>query len=430
MKKIIILGAGVSGLTAGYELKNNNFDSLIIEKNSSWGGLVDNFKINGFTFDKFIHLSFSKIDYVKNIFNKTPHFKHSPIAYNYYKGDWLKHPAQNNLYPLNEIEKKLIIEGFEKRVIKKIKQIKNYDEWLRVQYGDYFAEKFPLVYTRKYWTIDAKQLETKWVGKRMYVPSIEEVRNGCSRETKENKYYADEMRYPKEGGYKSFLKPIVKNLNIKYNSEVKSIDLKEKKILLKDNIEFNYEKLISSIPITEICKIIKDVPNDVLNASKKLKFSSGFIISIGFNKKNIPKHLWFYIYDEDNPVARIYSPSIKSKNNVPYGCSSIQAELYFNYDDILKYDKDELLNKVIEKLIGMKLFKVEDIKIKDIRFEKYANVIFDHNIYSNRKIVLDFLKKNDIISVGRFGEWEYFWSDQSMISGRNGALKVIKSLGT
>ena len=74
-------------------------------------------------------------------------------------------------------------------------------------------------------------------------------------------------------------------------SEVKLIDLNQRKILLKDNSVFNYEKLISSIPITEICKMIKDVPLDVINASKKLKFSSGFIISVGFNKKDIPKHL-------------------------------------------------------------------------------------------------------------------------------------------
>ena len=162
------------------------------------------------------------------------------------------------------------------------------------------------------------------------------------------------MRYPKKGGYKSFF---LKKSKHKYNSEVKSIDLNERKILLKDNSVFNYKKYI---PITEICKMIKDVPIDVINL--KLKFSSGFIISVGFNKKDIPKHLWFYIYDKDNPVARVYSPSIKSKNNVPNGCSSIQAE-FFNYDDISKYDKDQLLDKVIDK-ISMDLFKLEDIKLK------------------------------------------------------------------
>ena len=73
------------------------------------------------------------------------------------------------------------------------------------------------------------------------------------------------------------------------------------------------------------------------------------------------------------------------------------------------------------------MFEKEDVIVKDKRSEKYANVIFDHYIYENRKIVLDFLEKKDIISVGRFGEWDYFWSDQSLLSGRDGARKLINN---
>ena len=76
----------------------------------------------------------------------------------------------------------------------------------------------------------------------------------------------------------------------------------------------------------------------------------------------------------------------------------------------------------------MGLFKKEDLIVKDIRAEKYANVIFDHFIYENRKIVLNYLNEIGIISIGRFGEWEYFWSDQSMLSGRDGALKLINKI--
>lgn len=42
-----------------------------------------------------------------------------------------------------------------------------------------------------------------------------------------------------------------------------------------------------------------------------------------------------YIYDEDIKSARINSPSIKSPNNVPEGCSSMQFEIYHPKDEIL-----------------------------------------------------------------------------------------------
>lgn len=426
--KNIILGAGIAGITAAYELKQHGFNSIILEKNDNWGGLLDNFVIQGFRFDKFVHFSFSNDDYVNKIFFETQHFKHLPISSNYYKGHWLKHPAQNNLFSLNSHEKELILNDFVQRIEKKEVEIKNYEEWLRIQYGDYFAENFPMIYTEKYWTICARDLETKWVGSRMYKPSFEEVKRGCETEDTPNTYYAKEMRYPKDGGYKSFLNPLIHDTNILTNQKVTTIDLESKEIVTDSGEVFLFDNLISSLPLPELCKIIKKIPPNVLDASLKLNYTSGYLISLGFNKPNIAKNLWFYIYDKGILPARVYSPSLKSPQNVPEGCSSLQAEVYFNKGNKINLSDDYILDDTINKLIDMGLFCIEDLVVKDIRVEKYANVIFDHFIYENRKIVLDYLEEYDIIPIGRFGEWDYYWSDQSMLSGRNGAHKLINRL--
>jgi protoporphyrinogen oxidase len=426
--KNIVLGAGIAGIAASYELKENNIESIILEKNNNWGGLLDNFSIDGFRFDKFIHLSFAKDEYVNNIFFKTDFIKHTPLSSNYYKGTWLKHPAQNNLYPLGKEEKDMILKDFRKRKDLEVSKISNYEEWLRVQYGDYFSENFPMVYTEKYWTVKAKELETKWVGERMYKPTLEEIESGCQTDLTPNTYYAKEMRYPKKGGYKSFLKPMVEGLDIRTNSKVDNIDFSKNEITLSNGNLLKYDNLISSLPLPEICKLLKNIPEHVIEASKKLNFTSGYLVSLGFNKPDIADKLWFYIYDKDILPARVYSPSLKSPDNAPEGCSSLQAEIYFNKGKKLKISDSEILEQTIQKFIKMGLFKEEDIVVKDIRSEKYANVIFDHKIYENRKIVLDYLKENNIISVGRFGEWEYFWSDQSMMSGKGGALRLINKM--
>lgn len=48
MSKIVILGAGISGIGAGYFFsKNKENEVVLFEKNSSWGGLCDNFEIKG-----------------------------------------------------------------------------------------------------------------------------------------------------------------------------------------------------------------------------------------------------------------------------------------------------------------------------------------------------------------------------------------------
>ena len=65
----------------------------------------------------------------------------------------------------------------------------------------------------------------------------------------------------------------------------------------------------------------------------------------------------------------------------------------------------------------MNVFNKEDILVKDCRILKYGNVTFYHGMENDRKIILDFLEKNKINTIGRFGKWEYLWSDQSLMSG-------------
>lgn len=411
----LILGAGISGLAAGQKLKELNKDYLILEKSDSYGGLCDNFEIDGFRFDRFVHLSFAKDEKVRKFFDQVEYYTHIPNPSNYYHGTWIKHPAQNNLYPLSDGEKNIILEDMNQREKYKEGYQNNYENWLRYQFGDYFAEHFPMIYTKKYWGVEAKDLETKWVGSRIYRPSMEEIIEGMQTSDTPVTYYAKEMRYPKKGGFKSFLSSFGNEENIRYNEKVMKIDT-NLQIVYTENNKYKYNHLISSLPLPEYMHLIK-LDDNILYAVKQLHWTSGYIVSLGFEGDLKRKDLWDYIYDTDIWPARIYSPSEKSSENCPNGCSSIQAEIYFKDDNIPTKDKDEILSKTIKQLSKANIIDKNKLKVKDIRFEKYGNVIFDDNIYEARKIVRDYLNDLGIITIGRFGEWDYLWTDQSFLSG-------------
>lgn len=416
---IIILGAGIAGLGAAYVLRQNNMSPIVLEKDSTFGGLCGNFIINGFRFDRFVHFSFSSDVKVNSIFEQScpDIYHHIPNPYNIYKRLWIKHPAQNNLFPLLKSEKEKIISDFQRRSPNvNLLEITNYEQWLRIQYGDYFAEHFPMAYTRKYWMHEAKDLETKWVSNRLYQPSIEEVMQGAYSEDTPVTYYAKEMRYPKQGGYKQFLSILAQKQDIRYGQQIVEVDSVKKIVKTSIGVEYEYYRLISSLPLTEIIKMLPTVPDMVKEASEKLQCTCGYLISIGLKTKNIPPYLWWYIYDEDILPARVYSPFLKSPDNVPEGCSSLQMEIYCKEG---QYSEQELYRGSVEKLIELGIIREEDILFTDIRFEPYANVIFDHNIYESRKIVREYLHSVGIETIGRFGEWDYLWSDQSLLSGFN-----------
>ena len=50
-KKVVIVGAGMAGLTAAAYLSRENFDVLLLDKNDRTGGLLSTFEKKGFFFD-------------------------------------------------------------------------------------------------------------------------------------------------------------------------------------------------------------------------------------------------------------------------------------------------------------------------------------------------------------------------------------------
>ena len=417
MSNNVILGAGIAGISAAYHLKQKGENSVIFEKDNDWGGLCGFFEIDGFRFDRFVHFTFAKDEKIAELFAKSsPLYAHPPVSYNYWRGCWLKHPAQNNLAPLPIEEKVKIIDSFVNRPRKDVAEISDYAEWLRVQYGDYFAENFPFAYTRKYWGVEAKQLETKWVGNRLHVSPLPEVLRGAFAEQQENFYYTKFMNYPKKGGFRSIMNECRKGLDIRLNKKAVRIDTTAKQVEFADGTVEKYDNLISSLPLPEIIKMISDVPENVQNAAKQLRWTCGYQVSLGFNRPDVAKYLWFYIYDEDVPPARVYSPNLKSPDNAPKGCSSLQAEVFFANDAKIA-DKDEVLRQTVSKLKEICQFKDSDVVVKDIRFEPYANIIFTPEIYKSRKVVREWLQAQGIKTIGRFGEWDYLWSHQAFESG-------------
>ncbi|WP_238916568.1 NAD(P)-binding protein [Clostridium sp. YIM B02555] len=417
-KEVAILGGGIAGLGVAYELGKER--SIVYEKENYSGGLCNSFRIGDYIFDTAIHLSFTKDKIVRKIFDNIKYNTHIPQPTNYYSGNWIRHPIQNNLYFLSDEEKLEAVVDFINKP-KLNKEPKNYKEYLYSHYGKYIAEKFFDKYTRKYWCASSEVLGIEWIENRMYDLSMEKLLKSILLNVSNGEYYAKEMRYPQRGGYKSFLKPLIDKVDIMKNKNVELIDTSKKYIEFSDGTKEYYNKLISSLPLPELVIKLKENHKEIQQISDKLHATSIILVSIGFKNYIELNSLWFYIYDEDIPFCRVHLPHKKSSNNVPNGCSSIQCEIYYDRKRNININKDNLVERVVENLINMNICTQNDISFVDIREKEYANVVFDLETKKNKEIVKKFINKREIELVGRFGEWEYFWSDQSLLSGINKA---------
>ena len=375
LNNIVVLGGGIAGISAAYHAKKMGFNATCYEALDRPGGLVSNFEVQGFRFDNAIHLSFTKNEYVKDIFNKTDFNSHKPDAFCYDQGLWLKHPIQNNLYSLPLKERIDCIESFIRR---SNETPKNFKTWLYNQYGEYIANKYPIPYTKKYWGLDAQELSLSWIGERIRKTELREVLAGALEKKDENHYYADEMRYPKKGGYFNFVRDIASSIPLITNKKAVEINLKEKRVSFADGEAIKFDKLISSLPLPVICKLITNIPPAVATAASTLRWTTVDLVSIGFNKPNVSPYLWFYLYNEENIAARGYSPSWKSADNAPEGCSSLQFEIY-NLSTKEKLSPDSLINNVKKNLLDMGICSNKDIIFFHHKHLPFGNVIRSRN---------------------------------------------------
>ena len=424
-KNIMVLGAGAAGIAAADRLKEAGVLATIYEQETTYGGLCNSFQIEGFTFDTFAHISFDTSTR-KWLEDKTDHLTHEPEALNFDNGRWLRHPVQNNLVGLPVKERIELIKSFIER--RQTDVCNNYGEWLRGIYGNQFALHYPHKYTRKYWTVEPESLEPEWVRGRMYEPTLEEVLQGAMMTETPGVHYSKQANYPKQGGFKSFLRPMAEGCRIEYRKRVQAIDVQYKKVTFEDGSEVKYDKLISTIPLPELCHAITDIPEPVKEMADMLDYTSGVMISLGFSKPCTAPALWFYIYDEDILPARVYAPDIKSPNNVPHGCSALQAEIYYSRYKEIPEDLELLKENVIQQLLKLGLFQKDDIIVSDVRMKQYANVMFTPPVYQARDEIHRYLRAVDIEYAGRWGEWDYLWVGQSLKSGRNAAERCMESI--
>jgi protoporphyrinogen oxidase len=416
---IAILGGGIAGLGAALRARELGQRAIVFEAGSCAGGLLDNFVVDGFRFDNAVHLSFATEPEVRRIFDRTPYLTHPADSRCFDRGVWLKHPVQNNLFPLPAERKLALIKSFIARP--DITNPAHYQDWLISQYGEDIASSWPIAYTHKYWGTAPDRLSVNWIGNRMRRSELDEILFGAFTDATPNTYYTKEMRYPEKGGYKAFIQPLIDQADIELNSRVKGVDPFERVIDFEDGTRVSYGRLVSTLPLPALVKMMTGVPDAVSAAAATLEATSIDLISVGF-KVQLDLDLWFYIYDDDLLASRAYSPSVKSPDNAPAGCSSLQFEVY-QRGRFARFTPLELKNNVMKTISKMNIASSEDIIFMHHKRLTWGNVIFDVGMEEKRQIVRDHLAERNIKSCGRFGEWDYLWSNQSFLSGYNALIE-------
>jgi protoporphyrinogen oxidase len=432
--QIAILGAGMAGFGAAYRLHNEGVRSIQFEKNSYYGGHAATFKNdNGFIFDDGPHISFTKNERIQKLFAESVNEEYEKLqaqVNNYWKGHWVKHPAQCNLSGLPDDLVVDVLKDFIGVYGQEHGEIKNYADWLVSSFGKTFATTFPMEYGWKYHTTTASNMSIDWLGERLYQPKLEEVLRGAITSLTPEVHYISHFRYPTHDGFVSYLNMFLDNADLRLDNELQRINPKSRELYFSNGGVIQYDAVISSIPLPEFMPRIDGVPKDVLEAAEQLACTTCVIVNIGLKRENISPAHWTYFYDRDICFSRLSFPHMFSSNNVPQGHGSIQAEVYYSKKyRPLDCKPEDCIDRVINDLQKCGLLAQEDeIVFREARVASYANVIFDLDRAKALEIVHGYLDDIKIAYCGRFGDWGYLWTDESFVSGENAAQKIINRI--
>ena len=435
MSAIAILGTGMSAFGAAHRLRAEKRPAVLYDKNPYFGGhTISRRSPEGFVFDIGPHVSFTRDERIQGLFAEAVdgHFEtHTYKFSNYWQGHWVGHPAQTNLYGLPPETIVQVIADFVAQGGRQT-EIRNYADWLRVAYGCTFAEQFPGRYTLKYHTTPAENLTTDWMGPRMYRPTLEEMVRGALSPSTPNVHYIQTFRYPEKGGFVSYLEKWAAVARPRLGHEVVSIEPRERRLRFSHGGTASYEALISSIPLPEVVKLVAGTPPAVLAAAERLACSSCVLVNLGLPRDDVASVHISYFYDLDVIFPRVSYPHLMSAGNSPAGCGGIQCEIYFSkkYRPFTGAPQDYIEPTIRDLVRCGVLREGERILFKDAVYVPYANIIFDHDRSAALATVRGFLTEAGIETCGRYGEWGYFWTDDSFKSGEAAAERALERLLT
>ncbi len=431
--EVVILGAGLTGLSSAYHLeKNNFFDYRIFEKNSIPGGLLKSIKQDGFTFDYTGHLLhinnqyfFDFIDKISGLNNFDLVTRKSSILSN---NILTKYPFQINLSGLPPQVIYECINGYIKRK-SEIKKAKNFHEWVLKYFGSGIGKHFMFPFNKKMQNYDLKKITPDWTGRFIPKTTLKNILFGALQTNENLIGYNSQFYYPKKDGIQFLIDKLIKKIKQPINTEYEAefIDLKTKTIFFKNGHHERFKKLITTIPLDHLLNSLNEKSNTCLKQeSKNLVCNSVLNFNLGFNKSKLINTHWIYVPEKKYPFYRIGFWSNISKSSTPKNHSAIYGEISYNSKNKTDKQIQNLKETAINKTLELLELKKINIVTKNILNIDRAYVVYDKWRAKNLHKILNQLEDFNIYSIGRYGAWKYSSMQEAVIEGKTIVDDLLK----
>jgi protoporphyrinogen oxidase len=440
-KKIVIIGAGPTGLAAGYRLRELGYENFtILEARDKVGGLASSEKSpNGFIYDIGGHVLFSHYEYFDRLFDKLMGDDYQELqreAWVWMFERWLPYPFQNNI---KYLPKQVILECImglieaQKKPLD-MSRFENFEQFIHGVFGAGIARYFMMPYNFKVWAHPPAMMNREWIGQRVSVVDIERVLGNVILDREDVSWGPNAtFKYPRFGGTGGLferMQPYVQQC-LRLNCRTAHIDSEAKEVVLEDGTREKYDLLLSTMPMDLLVSSMNgEVPDAVRDHASNLRHSGSLIVGVGIRQPAPSTKCWMYFPEDNCPFYRLtylsnYSPEVVPDAKTHY---SILAEI--SCSEFKPEDSDCIVHQTIRGLVNTKMITAEDrddIVDTHVIERDYTYPIPGLERDAALAAIHPFLESRDIYSRGRFGAWRYEVGnmDHSVAQGVEWANRIV-----
>ncbi len=427
--QVHILGAGLTGMSAGVHLKSGY---QIHERLAHAGGHAITLEEDGFRFDRtghLLHLRDAKIrGWVEELLQgEFVEIQRRSVVFSH--GRYTRYPYQANTHGLPpEIAYECLksyLDALDKQ--SSAPTPKNFEDFCLTYFGEGFSKHFMIPYNKKLWGVDPKEITAEWCSRFVPMPKRDDVIAGAVGLNDRELGYNSHFIYPKRG-IGELTHAITQEVaeHILYNQNITGIDIKKKQLLTSSGT-YDYSALISSIPLDVLLSLINELPSEVAQAKARLRCNALWYLDVALNVPCGKDLHWAYIPEEKYAPYRVGCYSNFSAQMAPTGKSNLYVELASRTEPNLAMLTPQIAALLIEMGI---IHQAADIQFVKPRKIDHAYVVFDHHYYQALSTITPFLANHDIYSCGRYGGWNYSSMEDALIFGREAATWAQQKLGT
>jgi len=408
--KYLIIGAGISGLTAANYLKK---DYLLIEKENEPGGYCRTIHRGDYVWDYAGHFFHFKTDEFRRLFHENipeqdiiSQTKRTKILY---KGQLVDYPFQTNIH---QLEKQEFIDCLYDLFQRKEKT--EYSDFLDMLYGKFgksIVEKFLKPYNEKLYACDLHQLDKDAMGRFFPYADIPQIIANMKRE--QDSSYNSTFLYPRNGAG-SFLDVLYRRLDstkVRLGCTLTRVDAERKLAYTDGGEEISFEYLINTAPLNHFLAMLGT--DAALELNGRLSYNKVLVFNLGFSKKSAFKEHWIYVPDKDVNYYRIgFYDNILSTDKL-----SMYVEI--------GYPKDAAVDTEQQLALTLENLKRCGIVTDDNSLIASSTILMDPayvHIRRDTEAAIAEMKRSLAVSgihtIGRYGGWTYCSMEDCMLEAK------------